>query len=356
MMQKILLSTILILSALCSCHYGELPKYVDTSNIPSDKVLSISVSPSSAEMHVDTEFPQLKAILLAKPGVDTTIIWSSDKPEILKTDPQTGKLSWGTPQNATVKIRAASKNHPEIYGECIIEIENTNGKYRYIDLRAQLGLWMLDRNLGANAPYTNPTGGDPARDNATFGNFYHFGKNDPAANREVGGNDGRGGPGPVYNVNGGYKALDVMWDGLKVKGRKEWEKGIDLPAENLKGWRLPTKKEMEKLAYYSNPDNFYTSKEKKDAIYLRKKLFLPYGGVLGGYDEEVGYGGNKYFWRSYSNFWCGFFWTSDINPQTNRAWVVVAPNTLSDITSKIEVIEVPCKGTAIPIRLVKDAQ
>jgi hypothetical protein len=301
-------------------------------------VTDIIVSPTTRTLYVDSDLPTMKYVCVPSNAKDTTVTWKSDKPDVLQVE-QDGKLVWGTPANSTVTITAVS-NENGVTGTCVITVKNILNKYRYIDARELTGLWILDRNVGASDSYSSN------RVKTSTGNYYHFGLNSPAANLEFGGPDGKGGnyypngeASTIYVVAGGYPAFNDKWnaDGPDFV---DWSKPENVPG--LSGWRLPTKAELEKIAFATNPDNFKSTKDKIKAKLLREKLYLPATGML----EITG------IW--YPDY--GYLWSSDWDPATKKVWCL---KFYQDSSVPMEVEAVPIKdgrhAIALPMRLVRSA-
>lgn len=344
-MKKLFLAYILGVLALTSCDYGDgWDGYKE--ELVGGPIAMVTVSPSTGLLYKDSNLPVLSYYVAPLGAKDTTVTWSSDKPEVLNVDPVTGVLSWGSPVNTEVVIAATSNSNPEIKGSCIFTVRNANGRYRYVDARKQAGLWILDRNLGAT---TQPVeGAIPTLNNTWTGNFYQYGKNAPVANYEVGGPDGKGGyleftyNGATKKLIGGYPTYVPYWDNT-MEGFVDWT-DPKLVLDGMDGWRLPTKEELEKLAYWMDENNFRTAAEKGAAKYFMQELGFGPGGLIGG---------EKYNWifdmGDATELYSSYIWSSSYNPDTQKAWVLRIRD------GRPSVIELSTVGIACPIRLVRDA-
>lgn len=331
-----------MLIMLSACNYGEIEGYKDDF-APGGIVMGLVISPASKTLYVDSEFPDWQLRCIPSNAGDTTVTWSSDHPEILDIDTKTGKMSWGTPRNAEVVITATSNSNANVQAICKLTIKNSRGKYRILDFRAQLGLWVLDRNLGASAA------AEGSDQKSAVGDYYEYGRNVPVANMEFGGNDGKGG-GYKYptgqEIFGGYPAYDFTW---RLTGPEfvDWSIPGNTPAPP--GWRLPTKADLDKIAYMCNEKNFETQKEKGAAKLLRKKLLFVRTGRLNRYNQ---WNGAKCHW-----------WSSSYNADKMTVWALEVTWDGDEVNPPV-VVEMNFKvldgnwginyEAAIPIRCVMD--
>lgn len=334
-----------LLLILSSCDYGEVEKYKDDF-APGGTVMGIVVSPATQTLYVDSEFPDLIYYCIPSNAGDTTVTWSSSLPDVLDIDPKTGKMFWGTPRNAEVIISATSIHNPEARGTCTLTISNTRGKYRYLDFRSSLGLWVLDRNLGATKPFES-------RDQINArGNFYQYGRNAVVSNFQFGGENGKGGSywyvagSSKYEIFGGYPAFDLRWDPASPEAI-DWTKPENTPCPP--GWRLPTKADLDKIAYMTNEKNFVTQKEKAAAKLLRKKLLF----------GSTGRCNRSNFFNQANSYW----WSSAYNAEKKTVWALEVKWS-GDEPLPPTVVEMDFKAkdgmygigyeAAMPIRAVKD--
>ena len=235
-------------------------------------------------------------------------------------------------------ISATSATRKDVKGECRITVRNTMGVYKYLDLRAELGLFVIDRNMGATMAFDKTVADNMA---GLKGNYYHWGNNTPVVNLEFGGDDGRGGYYTYSNgqtLRGGYPEFDPSWN-AEGEHFSDWSQGGETPCPG--GWRLPTKEECEKIIYMTNVANFNTQQEKVAARALREKL----GVAMSGYQQIPG---GNWQWQH------GMLWTSTWNPETKKVWVLQATNSGNWKDDPWEMKEMELKGIAIAVRCVRD--
>lgn len=341
-MKRLFFSCICSLLGFISCDYDNgWDGYKE--NLTGGAVQMVIVSPSTKVLYIDSELPTMHYYVAPSGAADTTVTWISDKPEILAVNAQTGVLSWGTPVNSEVTISAVSNSNDQAVGKCVFTVRNVRGLYQYVDLRKQAGLWMLDRSIGANSRADGSYGNLLLIPGCTWcGNYYQYGKNDPVANWEKGGNDGKGGKWDYkngYMLEGGYPSYDPYWDTTK-EGFVDWKDPENLP-DAMEGWRLPTKEELEKLAYYLDESNFRDAQGKGAVKVLKEDLAFGPSGLVGGEDNHWTY--------SHYSVWCQYLWSSDYNPDTQKAWVLKVSE------GGAEVVEISTIGVGAPMRFVREA-
>lgn len=305
------------------------------------KVKNILVSPTKATIYVDSDMPILRYVCIPQNAIDTTVKWISSDTNVIKVDSISGILTWGKPANTKVVVSAISNNNKAIHGEIEITVKNIVNKYQYIDLRKEIGLWVLDRNIGASEPYT-------------AGNYYHFGYNIPVANRETGGPTGEGDyyyytnpPQSSWRVPGGFPEFNYNWKpDPKNNLYSDWE-SKDQQGPCPEGWRIPTIDECKDIAYKTNPDNYKTISGKSQARSLLKKLNLGLHGIIsltgGVWEVEKGY-----------------LWTNHVNFSEQKVYVLkIQDNKLSVIGVKYNGSfskDDEFRGVGIPIRCVRSSK
>lgn len=327
-----------------ACNYGsEWDGYKE--ELVGGPIEMIIVSPSSGTLYIDSKLPTLSYYVAPLGAADTTVSWTSDKPEVLKVDSVTGVLSWGTPTNTDVTISAVSNSNSAVFGTCVFSVRNARGRYRYVDLRKQIGVWMLDRNLEASTKAEDGFNATPTLNNTWYGDYYQYGNNDPVANMEKGGEDGHGGNWFYENgrkMYGGYPSYDPWWDNT-YDGFVDWSDPANLPG-GMEGWRLPTKKELEDLAYWMDENNFRDAVSKGAAKVLKQELAFGPGGLVGGELNNL-----PYSQGDAGQMYSAYIWSSDYDPVSQKAWA------LKVNSSEVKVLELSTIGIACPIRLVCDA-
>lgn len=348
-MKRLALIYSILFLGLFSCDYDD-----GVGDYKADLVGGIAqqviISPNTLTLYVDSELPTLHHYVVPIYAADTTVTWTSSRPDILNVDPSTGKLSWGTIANSEVIITATSNSNNQATGQCIVTVRNVRNLYKYVDARKNLGLWILDKNIGATENLPEDAAWQWSSYPKVVGNLYQWGNNDPVANLATGGDTGDGYPQEYNYPNGkrlqaGLPGYNPDWSD-QSSTFKDWSNPENLPG-GMDNWRLPTKEELEKIAYYINPDNFKTAQEKGEAKLLFSELgFTPTGSVY--YDCISSF---KYNW--YGLGYC-LLWSSDYDPTTQKAWCLRV-EIRSDGTLVSEVVQYSILGMSCPIRLVCSA-
>lgn len=346
-MKRVIFLYWVILIGLYSCDYdkGIMDYKPDIIGGPVSEVL---VSPSSGTLYIDSELPVMTYCVAPLGTLDTLVTWVSDKPEVLDVDPQTGELIWGSITNTEVTITAVSSSNENITGSCVFTIRNARGLYGYVDLRKSCGLWMIDRNLGASTN-TGSWNLNFSSNKGARGDYYQWGKNEPVANMEKGGQNGEGGEWVYDNgrvLRGGYENYSNVWGESSV-GFLDWSQLENQPGD-WENWRLPTKEELEKLSYYMEAGNFRTAAEKGEAELLRKSLYWNATAMIGYYTAY-----NDHYWDYQYNGVAGastcYIWSSDRDPE-NPSFAYAL-----EITQGGSAIVLQPISAAAPIRLVCEA-
>lgn len=286
-------------------------------------VNSVTVAPSSFELFADETLPQLVATVLPDNAENKTVTWSSDKPAMIDVDPATGVLTMKVTDIEadfeTVTITATTAAGKT--GKSEIKLKGQISKYKIIDCKAELGLLILDRNIGATEPW-NKTDKNYAASN---GNYYQWGKNTPVA---TGGD-------ATANSN-----FDENWNEGST-GFLNWAVAANTPCP--KGWSIPNKEQVELIADKAfNDDEYQSPAEYEVALALYNKLLVARNGKF----QEAAV---KYLPAA------GFFWSSFTHTPvsgTNAGSLcayAIADNTWF-ITNKTELVKY-----AMPIRCVKVA-
>lgn len=342
------LLTVSVLLTLLGCTSSTIQKDL-SDNFDESIVQEILVSPENIELFADSPLPKMTAIVIPHTASDTTVLWSSDHPEVLDVDQNTGELVFKTIRNSTVKITATSRKNPKIHGSCNILLHNSRGVYKVIDIRRGTGLWMLDRNIAADAPFLSGMDANFAAE--TIGDYFQFGMNTPVANKVKGGDDKQGGKGNAKYTRpreGFYPGVYDYWWGNDEYMKKnsftyeDWSNPKKIPISNMEGWRIPSKEDFEKIIRMCTPSRTASAREKAFARMLKKKLAFPNGGLV---DVE---------WTDLNEPYIAYLWSCSYDPNTHKAWVlkVHEPHTENP---RLELVEMKIQGNAMPIRLVKDA-
>lgn len=232
-MKRILLLMSMVAGLLASCGYDN-PIDKDLS----DELDEIMVSPSSMEYYLDTESPRFSVICVPSYAKDTAVTWSSSHPHLVEVDPVTGEIKLLRSEPTQVYITATSRDGGHT-SSCMLNLHmmpTPMDYYELMDLTKDFGLWMLDRSIGEEK----------------IGNkFYQWGRNLPCAS----------GVGDLY-----WKADPLHVDFF------DWTDMSNTPAP--KGWRLPTKAELEVIASKVNKTPEMSYDDQRRAEVMLEKLNL----------------------------------------------------------------------------------
>lgn len=157
--------------------------------------------------------------------------------------------------------------------------DNTLSGYEVIDLTSECGLYILDRNVGANTPQE-------------IGNFYQYGKNVPVA----AGNDTK--------VNENY---DPEWSAASA-GYVDWKVAENTPCP--KGWSIPNDAQMKAIGDALTAIGDYefdmaTDEQYDAAVAIYNKMSLVKTGLFdkshdGSADDKAKkYPDGEFFWSCY---------------------------------------------------------
>ena len=298
----------------------------DDDDPSSVEVTGISVTPSTATIYQEqTTLPTLSAAITPENADDPTITWSSNNTAYLTVNNK-GVLSLvkDIDADATVTITAKAANGKT--GTCTIQLKAClEGGYKVIDATDEVGLLILDRNIGATEPYNN----NYAKPNAaSIGNFYQFGNNTPVATN--------GDASVNSNFNKTWNAEGADY--------KDWTVAENTPCP--KGWRVPTQTETKKIvnaSYWEDwliDEGFMTEEEVEAAQAFQDKILIARGGLWKLNNGSV----EKYLPKA------AYFWSSEINTsETAEAKVAYAyaDNNMAVFDKKQPVVN------ALPIRCVK---
>lgn len=178
----------------------------------------LTITPETKTVYTDEELPVLE--LKATPAdliAGLTIEWTSDAADIVTVSDK-GELAFAVEDiedaEKTVTITAAAGDYS---AKCTLTVKGQIARYEVVDLTADFGFKMLDRNVGAKTT-------------EEIGNFYQWGKNTPVASNDD------------TKVNESY---DADWS-PESKGFVDWTVAENTPCP--KGWRLPTEDETKAFA------------------------------------------------------------------------------------------------------------
>lgn len=188
-----------------------------------DSIETLVLTPATASFATDEAVPELTLTATPEGILDgKTVVWASDKPEVLSVA-EDGKLSLAVNDLEEETSVVISATVDGVTASSTITVKGLISHYNVIDMTAELGFKILDRNVGAASP-------------EEIGNFYQWGKNTPVAS----GNDA--------DVNGNY---DAEWSAAST-GFADWSKAENTPCPM--GWGLPDEEQMntikEKTLYY----------------------------------------------------------------------------------------------------------
>ncbi|MEG2340332.1 MAG: hypothetical protein RSA53_05625 [Odoribacter sp.] len=245
-MRKIILMIAVMTTLLASCGYDN-PIDKDLSN----EMDEIMITPSSIEFYLDTEIPYLTVMRIPAYAKDTTVTWSSSRPDLIKIDPTSGKMEVIQREPTQVKVVATSRDggHSSFCTFNLRMITTPMEWYIPMDLKKDFGLWLLDRSIGS----------------AKSDERLQWGRNTPCwISRQY----PTGQPG------------SVNWSAdVNNKEYCDWTKPDKTRCP--KGWRIPTRKELELIASKVNKTAEMSYDEQKSAELLFQKLKIK--------DDDYGY-------------------------------------------------------------------
>lgn len=238
-MKRILLLMLMVSGLLASCDYDN-PIDKDLS----DELDEIMVSPSSLEFYLDTESLRFSVICVPSYAKDTTVTWSSSHPHLVEVNPLTGEVKLLKSEPTQVYVTATSRDGGHT-SSCMLNLHmmpTPMDYYEPMDLTKDFGLWILDRSIGT----TNAN-------NDILNKYYQWGRNIACKG------DNTISKGDLY-----WKADPLHND------FSDWTNPSNMPAP--KGWRLPTKAELELIASKINKTDEMSYDEQKRAELMFGKL------------------------------------------------------------------------------------
>lgn len=298
----------------------------DDDDPSSIEVTGISVTPSTATIYQEqTALPTLSAAITPENADDPTITWSSNNTAYLTVNNK-GVLTLvkDIDADATVTITAKAANGKT--GTCTVQLKAClEGGYKVIDATDEIGLLILDRNIGATEPYNNNASEPNA---AAVGNYYQFGKNTPVAQNDD------------TNVNSSF---NTTWNATGTD-YKDWNVSENTPCPA--GWRIPNQAETKRIVDATFWDwdfvdmGMMTEEELMAAKALQEKILIARGGLWKLNNGTV----EKYLPEA------ACFWSNEINTtNTDEAKLAYAyvDNLFATLDKKQPVVN------ALPIRCVK---
>ncbi|MDR0954271.1 MAG: Ig-like domain-containing protein [Rikenellaceae bacterium] len=285
-----------------------------------------TITASAEAFVVDEELPTLSVAWTPEGAVaPTSVAWSSDTPTVLDvTSAGVLELKVADVADPVEVVISATAQPAGVTASVTLTVQGKITRYEVIDCSAELGLLVLDRNVGATAAY------DPdATDNtASIGNYYQWGKNVIVA----------------YGAQETADAelFDPTWN-AEGENFSDWSVPANTPCPI--GWSIPDKDQTELIANKAWADYDWgtqTDEEFEAAKALYKKLKIARNGAF-----RVQ--GEKYLPRA------GYFWSSYLNvvdgPNAEGIKMAYAVQDNYDINrSKRELVTY-----AMPVRCVKAA-
>lgn len=217
---------------------------------PASKPDTISgINPESATVFTDETLPELVAMVEPE---GAALTWSSSDPDIISVEDGVLKFEVRDIPEASKDIVITATTKDGESASATITVKGQIARYEPLDMKAEFGLILLDRNLGASAP-------------GEVGYYYQLGKNTPVAKNDD------------AAVNENYSA---DWSAESL-GYVDWKVAENTPCPI--GWRLPTADEVKKIAdsmeaivYYEM--DFATEEEFNAACDIEDKLNAAYSG------------------------------------------------------------------------------
>ena len=238
-----------------------------------DKIDTLTVTPETATVFTDGKLPELSIAGTPADALEgAEITWTSSNPEVVAVSAD-GKISFAVKdiaEEATVEISASACGKT---ASCIITVKPQIAHYEILDLTAEFGFKMLDRNVGAS-------------DVLKSGNYYQWGKNTPVAAESD------------SKVNAAY---DAEW-GAGSKDFSDWSVAENTPCPL--GWGLPDGDQMKKIADKLEAIALYdydmaTKEEYEAACTLLNKMMVAKCGQFGKEGHDGIYLPDaSYFWSA----------------------------------------------------------
>ncbi len=244
----------------------------------------LAITPETKTVYTDEELPVLELKATPTDLIDgLTVEWTSDAAEIVTVSDK-GELAFAVKDiedaEKTVTITAKAG---EYSAKCTLTVKGQIAKYEIVDLTADFGFKMLDRNVGAKTT-------------EEIGNFYQWGKNTPVASNDD------------TKVNESY---DAEW-GPESAGFADWTVAENTPCP--KGWSLPDDEQMKRIdskleiiGYWDADMAEYEDCAEAFAILEKIKLV------------KCGQFNNKYTTQKYLSDEARYFWSSYIVTEESGA-------------------------------------
>ncbi len=280
---------------LCSCNDSVV------------KIDSLAITPETATVFTDEALPELSLSATPQDALEgTEVTWTSSNTALV-TVAEDGTLEFAVKdiegeETVTVTASAGKKT-----ATCTINVKGQICRYGIIDMSAEFGLLLLDRNIGASAA-------------GKAGNYYQKGCNTPVAYE---GDEA---------VNSEYK---TDWS-AESEGYIDWSKPENTPCP--KGWRIPDgddmtaiNKKLEAIALYEW--DMATKEEYNAALDVLDKMQTA---VSGRFQPDKKIPDAECFWSTFIN--------------TSGGLGAFENNNFPNFTKSYNYT------VAIPVRCVKDAE
>lgn len=240
-MKRILLLMSMVVGLLASCDYDN-PIDKDLS----DELDGIMVTPSSVQFYLDTESPRFLVICVPSYAKDTTVTWSSSHPHLVEVNPVTGEVKLLKSEPTQVYITATSRDGGYT-SSCMLNLHmmpTPMDYYEPMDLTKDFGLWILDRSVGK-----------VNEDNNIINRYFQWGRNVACNGTAF---TGKGNP---------HWKADPLHNEFS-----DWTNPANTPAP--KGWRLPTKAELELIGAKINKtdDMGYDEQRRAEMMFAKLKI------------------------------------------------------------------------------------
>ncbi|MEG1839386.1 MAG: FISUMP domain-containing protein [Bacteroidaceae bacterium] len=181
--------------------------------------------------------------------------------------------------------------------------------FKVLDTKAELGFYMIDRNIGATEAYNGNSNKPNA---ASIGYFYQWGKNAPVLIDKITTEKDDKGKDIFIVTSSNY---DKEWKATG-EGFSDWTVKSPCP----KGWRVPTMEEAKKIttAAWADYDSMtgQTEAEFEAAKALYKKLLIARTGYIRiqGADAAARTAGKVELYLKSA----GYFWSAALNERTGE--------------------------------------
>jgi uncharacterized protein (TIGR02145 family) len=254
------------------------------------------ITASTETFVADEEVPTLSVAWAPENAVaPTSVAWSSDTPDVLDvTSAGVLELKVADVADPVEVVISATAQPAGVTASVTLTVQGKITRYEVIDCSAEIGLLVLDRNVGATATYDRTKQDD--ENTASFGNFYQFGKNTPVATgADVAANE----------------AFDAAWT-TSSEGFADWSVAANTPCPI--GWNIPDQTQFTTMINilsnydvdmwdwgYISDEDYYAARD------LWRKMLLPGTGFFREQAKKVNLMESA-----------GAFWTTQIIEATGK--------------------------------------